>query len=137
MAKSKNIKKKSSSNKTQQQRKLIHISQGFQGPIPPPQILQQYEQIVPGAAERILKMAENQSKHRHTMEKKIINANISNEKKGLNFGFIIGLFAITVGLICTFIGQPLPGSFIGGGGVIGLVLVFVYGSKNRTIKTKK
>ena len=111
--------------------------QGFQGPIPPPQVLQQYERIIPGAAERILKMAENQSKHRHIMEKSIINSNISNEKKGLIFGFIIGLFAITVGLICTFLGQPLPGSFIGGGGVIGLVVVFVYGSQKRTKNIKK
>ena len=126
--------------KPSQSKKVVRQAvrtQLFKGPIPPPQVLQQYEHIVPGAAERILKMAETQSKHRQTMERNIVNANISNEKKGLVFGFSIGLFAIIVGLICTLLGQPLPASFIGGGGVIGLVVVFVYGSKSRKPKTNK
>ena len=44
-----------------------HIStsvETFQGPIPPPNVLEAYERLVPGAAERILKMAENQAAHR-------------------------------------------------------------------------
>ena len=39
----------------------IVIAQQFSGPIPPPDALAQYNNIVPGAAERILKMAENQA----------------------------------------------------------------------------
>ena len=38
------------------------------GPIPSPQILQQYNNIVPGAAERIIRMAEKQSDHRMALE---------------------------------------------------------------------
>jgi uncharacterized membrane protein len=30
----------------------------FAGPLPPPQILEKYNSIVPGSAERIIKMAE-------------------------------------------------------------------------------
>jgi uncharacterized membrane protein len=30
-----------------------------QGPLPPPAILKQYDDVVPGAAERIITMAEN------------------------------------------------------------------------------
>ena len=37
----------------------------FSGPIPPPQVLKQYEEIIPGAGERILAMAEKEQDHRH------------------------------------------------------------------------
>jgi hypothetical protein len=36
----------------------------FQGPLPHPQILSQYDQIVPGSAERIISQWESQSRHR-------------------------------------------------------------------------
>jgi len=42
----------------------------FAGPIPPPSMMKQYEETLPGSADRILKMAENQSEHRQWMEKK-------------------------------------------------------------------
>ncbi len=39
----------------------------YQGPIPPPQMLARYEEIVPGAGERILAMAEKEQQNRHSM----------------------------------------------------------------------
>ena len=41
----------------------------FSGPLPPPQILEKYESIVPGSADRIIGMAEKQSEHRRSIEK--------------------------------------------------------------------
>lgn len=40
------------------------IQSEFSGPIPPPSIIKGYEDILPGTAERIVAMAENQAKHR-------------------------------------------------------------------------
>ena len=34
------------------------VSQKFSGPLPPPELLEGYERILPGAADRILRMAE-------------------------------------------------------------------------------
>ena len=45
------------------------IQSEFRGPIPPPEIISGYEAIIPGAADRILAMAEKQSQHRQEMEK--------------------------------------------------------------------
>ena len=42
----------------------VRVSEKFAGPIPPPPIMKRYEEILPGSANRILKMAENQSEHR-------------------------------------------------------------------------
>src|SRR5258705_11795241 len=35
----------------------------YQGPLPPPENFAAYEHVLPGAADRILKMAENQAAH--------------------------------------------------------------------------
>jgi len=48
----------------------------FSGPLPHPQILEKYNEVVPDAAERIIAMAENQSKHRQELETKAIESDI-------------------------------------------------------------
>lgn len=46
------------------------IRSEFSGPLPHPEILAKYEDILPGAATRILEMAEEQANHRRFMKKK-------------------------------------------------------------------
>ena len=53
------------------------------GPIPSPQILQQYNQIVPDAAEGIIKVAEKQSDHRIDLERKVVESNIIKSYVGM------------------------------------------------------
>jgi uncharacterized membrane protein len=47
----------------------IKTAASFSGPLPPPSILGKYNDILPNGAERIMKMAENQSTHRIELEK--------------------------------------------------------------------
>ena len=44
----------------------------YQGPIPPPEMMKAFNDIVPGSAERILKMAETRQNHRNKCEMNII-----------------------------------------------------------------
>ena len=66
MAKSKKKPKKTPSpqqlspQKQQEQRQILKASAFHSGPLPPPAVLSQYNNAVPDAAERILKMAESQ-----------------------------------------------------------------------------
>lgn len=53
------------------------------GPIPPPEIVAGYEQILPGSADRLFSMAESQAEHRQTLEKVGLNAAIHREKQGM------------------------------------------------------
>lgn len=73
----------------------------FVGPLPPPNILQGYEQACPGAANRIIKMAENQSQHRQKIEDKVISSNIRNERTAMFLAFFItcGFAIIGAGLL--------------------------------------
>lgn len=41
---------------------------GFSGPLPPPEILAEYEKVIPGFAERLLSMTEENAKHRRATE---------------------------------------------------------------------
>jgi uncharacterized membrane protein len=105
--------------------------QRHQGPLPHPSILQEYDNIVPGAAERIICMAEGQAKHRQELERAVIKSDIEDSKRGLYLGFIIGVVAIIAGTACILQGQTIAGGVMGGSAVPGLAAVFVYGSQQR------
>ncbi|MCL2659595.1 MAG: DUF2335 domain-containing protein [Acidobacteriaceae bacterium] len=54
---------------------VAHHSQSFMyssGPLPPPDVLTQYDQVVPNGAERIMAMAEQQSRHRIELEPRLL-----------------------------------------------------------------
>ena len=109
----------------------------FSGPIPPPQILNQYNQIVPGAADRIIAMAEGQAEHRQQLEKQAIDSDIKNSRLGLQYGLAIGLAAVIGATVCIVSGFEIGGSILGGTGLTGLVGVFVYGSRQQRKEREK
>lgn len=120
----------------QQNSGQLHIQEttAFSGPIPPPDILAHYNEIAPGAADRIIAMAESEVAHRQDCEKQALSSEISDVKRGQIFGFIIGLIAILSGAITALNGSEWAGAAIGSAGVIGLVSVFVYGRSNKQNK---
>jgi uncharacterized membrane protein len=61
------------------------------GPLPPPQILEYYERVLPGSAHRLLTMAEEQSRHRMAREASGHEADIRQTWVGMFLGFGIGL----------------------------------------------
>ena len=97
-------------------------------------MMKQYEETLPGSADGILKMAENQSKHRQWMEKKILSFSNREVHIGQMLGFLIGIIAIITGGYTALNGAPIPGGFIGTAGVVGLVAVFVIGSNRKPPK---
>lgn len=110
---------------------VAHQSVSFSGPLPPPNHLEQYERIVPGSAERILKMAEEQSFHRRTLEAKVIHSGVSDSKKGLWFGLIMGLSGFGLVGFCASLGFQLLAGIIAALDLGSLVGIFVYGSKQK------
>lgn len=71
---------------------LLQASRFHQGPLPLPEDLMKYNQVCPGAAERIIKMAEN--------EQKVLNKVRLKEYRNLRAGMILGFvsFIFLVGL---------------------------------------
>lgn len=87
----------------------MHRQELFVGPLPPPNMLQGYEQACPGAASRIIKMAESQSQHRQKIEDEVISSNIKNERAAMFLSFILtGGFAI-IGAVLLFFDKQVAG----------------------------
>jgi len=104
---------------------------GFSGPIPPPEILEQYNRVVPNGAERIFAMAERQQEHRLFIEKEVVGSNILNEKRGIVCGLIIALIGLICATICALHGAQTTACVIGGATVTSLVGAFLYGRHSR------
>lgn len=68
----------------QPQTRVSVVSQKFEGPIPPPDVLQRYDELMPGAASIIIEMAQNQAAHRQLLELEAQRADIAARDKQLD-----------------------------------------------------
>ena len=84
-------------------------SASFQGPLPPPNMLAGYEEILPGSAERLLALTEEQARHRRSLESKTVDSNVTNERLGMIAGFILCLIVIAGGFALIWTGRDLEG----------------------------
>lgn len=98
----------------------------YAGPIPNPEALARYEEILPGAADRIIKMAEEQSAHRQKIENEVIKSSIENSKRGQIFGATIAMVAIVLGFILILLDKPGWGLGVIISELVFLAGVFVY-----------
>ena len=63
--------------------------EAYAGPIPPPSILRQYDEIQAGFADRIMTQFEEQGRHRRKLESRVIWDNIISSAAGQVMAFII------------------------------------------------
>lgn len=121
---------KQSQQPNQPIRPVVTQYASYEGPIPPPNLLAEYNEIIPDGANRIMTMAEKQQEHRHYIEKTVIEAGVDQSKRGLNRGFwICTIFGVISGGLIA-LGHP-EGLVLGGLDIVGLAGVFVYQSESR------
>jgi uncharacterized membrane protein len=109
----------------------VSTSLSYSGPIPPPELLRQYNEIIPGLAERIVGQAERQTNHRIELEKTVINSDIKRSWAGLIIGGMLAFFVTGAGALLVHNGHDGAGAWITGGGLASVVGVFVYGTQQR------
>ena len=97
----------------------------FQGPIPPPALLEGYERIHPGLANRLVTMAEKTTDHVIQQEAQGQRASIVTTVLGQTYGFVIALSFLGAGTYLASNGQALAGAFLGAGGLAGIVTSFL------------
>lgn len=103
----------------------------FSGPIPPPELLSKYGEIIPNGADRILSMAEKQSDHRQHVERWAVIGGTILSFFGVFCALIISLYILYLGYNLIIKGQVIPGSLFAGFGLTGLVAAFIYGTRSR------
>ena len=108
----------------------------YMGPLPPPELFAQYEQILPGAADRILNMAERQSLHRQTKELIQVKTESRDSLLGIISAFLISVITIIAGVYVIKSGHAVSGTILGTTGLVSLVSVFIYGTRNKQIDEK-
>lgn len=108
------------------------VATSFNGPLPPPSILQGYEDIQPGFAERIVHMAESESAHRHELERRALDADIDATKKeflerriGQILAFLIVIIMAGIATYLAVIGREITASVFGGPAIAAIVGAFL------------
>lgn len=100
------------------------------GPLPTPETLAGYEQACPGAADRIIKMAEAEQTHRHIQEARSLRHSTSL----VALGQIIGCGIAIVGLCCgTYLvaqGKSVSGLTYFAGTLVSLAWAHIYGRRS-------
>lgn len=126
------------------------VEQELRGPLPPPQVLAEYDRHVPGSADRILTMAENGQQHHMAMEReqleleretlRSVNNAIANEnsrgKWGIGAATIIALSGMGVGGWLTWSGYGGFGLGFLFVSIGSLVSTFLYRAWDRRASTR-
>ncbi len=99
----------------------------FQGPLPPPEILEKYNLIVANGAERIMAMAESQLGHRQSLESVVVNGNALAQRRGQLFAFILGFIGIAGGIGLIAFDKSVSGLVSIITAFVALTSVFIYG----------
>jgi uncharacterized membrane protein len=115
---------------------LAAIQNHFSGPIPPPEMLARYDEILPGAAKTILQRAETESTHRCEMEKNILSEQVAADKRtasevrlGQILGFVSVIAIVSLSAYATHLGKDALAIGLGVSTIAGLVTAFIKGRK--------
>jgi uncharacterized membrane protein len=113
--------------------RAIHLAlqYSYRGPIPHPSIITPWEEILPGSADRILKMAEKEQANQHDGRMKRLNADILYERLGLATAFSIAVITICGALYVIIIGKDATGLNILLGSLAALVGLFIAARWNK------
>ncbi len=94
------------------------------GTLPPPDVVSQYERVLPGAADRIMRMMESQAEHRMEMERSLVDGAVRTERLGQIFGLSVVLLAFLVSAWLIVNDHSVSGTVLGVTDLIVLVVVF-------------
>jgi uncharacterized membrane protein len=91
--------------------------------------LAEYEQVLPGLAERIVKMAETQMVHRQGLEAKHLDGESRRANRGQYCGLVVALGGFLLSGWCVIHGQAVTAALIASLDLVSLVSTFLYGTK--------
>lgn len=106
----------------------------YSGAVPPPEMLREFDKIIPNGADRFMKMAEEQSEHRRKIEQKIVESNVKNENLGLVFAFSISIIGLISAAVLAYKGNNVGAGVFAIPALGGLVNSFLNLSRGKMDK---
>jgi uncharacterized membrane protein len=110
--------------------RIVAAAWHYSGPLPTPEMLRGYDSVVPGAAERIVAMAEREQGHRHWLDRTFVNYRFV----GLAVAALISLAVIGGGVFLIFEDKNAIGLAIILTQLVVLAGVFIYQERHRNGK---
>ena len=98
----------------------------WQGPLPPPAVLEDFGRLVPDAPERIFRQWEMEADHRRTYERQALDAAIRRDVRGQASALVFAVAALSVSAFALWLGQPWVAGTIGGGTIASVVGAFLF-----------
>jgi uncharacterized membrane protein len=103
----------------------------YSAPLPEAKQFASYEYTLPGAANRILNMAETQSVHRQNLERFEVHANHARAIMGLVCAFLICLSGIGGSVYLIILNKSIEGSLLGLTTFASIIGAFILGTKTK------
>lgn len=103
--------------------------EAFSGPLPHPTILQGYEDVNNGFAERILVMAEKEQQHRFNCDTLMVKGTIAESKRGQLFALLISTLFLGGAIWLGLEGHDWLAGGLGGGTLVSIVTILITGQK--------
>ena len=100
-------------------------------------MLREYEQILPGFAERALAIAERQETHRQRLESVVVEGGSKRATLGLILGFVIAAGSLIGAVLLVLNGYQPAGFALGAADFAWLAGAFVYGAYSRSQERKE
>lgn len=116
-------------------RAFTHMERKFSGPLPAPEDFIMYKNALPDAPERIMAMAEKQTDHRISSERRIIELKGRENLFGQIAGFLIAICCLVVACILGLNGHDWLAGVIPTS-IAGLAAVFVLRKKKDSKEAK-
>ena len=96
----------------------------YEGPLPPPEQMAKYEQMMPGATEQFFRMFESQTQHRQVLERLVIENNIRSTNRGQWMAFVLLLTIGVLGFVAMMSGFRGAGFLSAFAGVASVLVLF-------------
>lgn len=112
----------------------LYKEERFSGPIAHPKHLREYEEILPGSADRIVNMAESSLSHTQELQAIALGADIEDMRGGRRYGFAALVLLIGGAIVATFLKAPILAGLFLGTGALGTIGVLVRGALGKNGK---
>jgi uncharacterized membrane protein len=109
-------------------RKLRAYEQGLEF-LPSPEVLEAYSQVLEGSAETILKLIEDEQRHRHYLEQKALTIQQFGMAFGQFMGAMLGGMVVVGTVVLGLNGQTELGTLMSVTGLSALTLAYVKGRR--------
>lgn len=114
-------------------------SEIYSGPLPHPAMLEEYDRILPGGADRIFTVFEKQSAHRQEMETTFLNHRANESKLGTICITVISIVMIVSGAMLIYSGKDASGLALIGTNVVVIGFGYIRGTSQskKNLENKK